>query len=271
LLWRAAEALLAVPGSAASWLKVVEEVEFFATPDENTVQMTIFVRREMKEFTRLCETLQKRLPELAGAGVAVMENSGRGRKTLRVRMGSTWGAKGLSYFVRDEKYWVSRGGFFQVNRYLLEPLVELVTKGRSGHLAWDLYAGVGLFSRILAKSFDQVVAVEAAAEDLLRSFHGEGRRAVAATTVKFLRQAVLERERPALVVVDPPRAGLGTEVCSLLTSIKPAEIVYVSCDPVTLGRDLRAMVDSGYTLHKLHMLDMFPQTFHQETVSVLRR
>jgi 23S rRNA (uracil1939-C5)-methyltransferase len=177
----------------------------------------------------------------------------------------------LNYTAGGESYWVSRGGFFQVNRYMIDPLLELVTHGRSGHLAWDLYAGVGLFSRVLARSFDEVVAVEAAAEDLMRSFRGKSRRAVAATTLDFLRQAVLQRERPDLVVMDPPRAGVGAEACTLLARVQPKEIVYVSCDPVTLGRDLRVMVDSGYRLDELHMVDMFPQTFHQETVVVMRR
>jgi 23S rRNA (uracil1939-C5)-methyltransferase len=127
-----------------------------------------------------------------------------------------------------------------------------------------------LFSQVLARSFTEVIAVEAAGSDLTRSFRGTGRRAIEATTVEFLRRAALERDRPQLVVLDPPRAGVGSEVCSLLLRVKPEEIVYVSCDPTTLGRDLKQMVDSGYTLHELHMVDMFPQTFHQETVAVLK-
>jgi 23S rRNA (uracil1939-C5)-methyltransferase len=89
--------------------------------------------------------------------------------------------------------------------------------------------------------------------------------------VEFLRRAVLERDRPDLIVMDPPRAGVGLEVCALLARLKAPEVVYVSCDPATLGRDLRAMVDSGYKLNQLHLVDMFPQTFHQETVAILRR
>ena len=102
---------------------------------------------------------------------------------------------------------------------------------------------------------------------------GEGRvvRAVAKTTVEFLRGAVLERGRPELVVMDPPRTGVGLEVCRLLGRVGAAEVVYVSCDPTTLVRDLRAMVDSGYNLAELHLVDLFPQTFHMETVAVLRR
>jgi 23S rRNA (uracil1939-C5)-methyltransferase len=271
VLWRAAEALLAINGSALSWLRATEEVEFFSAPAENAVQMTIFVRREPKGFPDFCEAFKRQLPELAGAGVAVIDNSGRGRKALRVRTGSSWGTTGLNYTVRDETYWVTRGAFFQVNRFMVDSLVGLVTRDRRGRLAWDLYAGVGLFSRVLSKSFNEVVAVEAASEDLARTFRGKGRRTIAATTVEFLRQGVLERERPELVVMDPPRAGVGPEVCSLLARIQPQEMVYVSCDPVTLGRDLRAMVDSGYNLRELHLVDMFPQTFHQETVAVLRR
>lgn len=270
VLWRAAETLLALNDTTRQWLRSAEEIEFFTTPDQQALQMTIFVRREPKGFPEFCAAFKEKLPALAGAGVAVIDSVGRGRKSLRIRAGSSWGAQGVNYEVLGEHYWVSRGGFFQVNRYMIDSLLEIVTQGRAGNLAWDLYAGVGLFSRGLAKNFAEVVAVEAAAEDLVRSFRGKGRRAVAATTVEFFRQAVLERERPDLVVVDPPRAGLGSEVCTLLARIRPDEIVYVSCDPTTLGRDLHAMIDSGYRLHELHMVDMFPQTYHQETVAVLK-
>ena len=193
------------------------------------------------------------------------------RRAERPRAIAAWGAEGLSYAAAGEKYWVSRGGFFQVNRFLVDDLVRMVTAGRQGVLAWDLYAGVGLFSRALKTSFDEVVAVEAVADDLVKTFKGDGRRAVAATTVEFLRGAVVQRERPELVVMDPPRAGVGAEVCALLGRVQAKEIVYISCDPVTLARDLKALVDFGYRINELHMVDMFPQTFHQETVVALGR
>jgi 23S rRNA (uracil1939-C5)-methyltransferase len=271
LLWRAAEALLALQGDASRWIRSTEEVELFTNREQSTLQLTLFLRKEpAPNFSHFCEALYSILPELAGAGVALIESNDRGRKAQRFRPGAHWGADGLSYSVGEENYWINRGGFFQVNRSILDPFVELVTANRRGKLAWDLYAGVGLFSQVLAKSFAEVVAVEAAATDLTRSFRGSGRRAVEATTSEFLRQAVLERDKPQLVVVDPPRAGIGSEVCSLIVRIKPNEVVYVSCDPATLGRDLKQMVDSGYKLYELHMVDMFPQTFHQETVAVLR-
>jgi len=233
--------------------------------------MTVFVRKEEAGFTALCDHMQKLVPELVGAGALLFSPQGSQRQPRNPRQLANWGTEGLNYRTASEDYWVGRGGFFQVNRFLVDELVRTVTAGRQGTMAWDLYAGVGLFSRVLAKSFLQVVAVEADATDLSKSFKGPGKRAVEATTVEFLRGAVVQRERPELIVMDPPRAGVGPEVCALLARISAPEIVYVSCDPVTLARDLKALASSGYNVVELHMMDMFPQTFHIETVVFLRR
>ena len=170
---------------------------------------------------------------------------------------------------------MSLGSFFQVNRLLVDALAALVVEGREGLLAWDLYAGVGLFARALAAKFERVVAVEAApfsAADLSHNLEGTKHKALRLTTRDFLRQqtrgAVV---RPDLIVVDPPRGGLGGEVASLVAKAAAREIVYVSCDPATLARDLNTLVQSGYHLRQIHMVDLFPQTFHMESVVVLSR
>jgi 23S rRNA (uracil1939-C5)-methyltransferase len=274
LLWRATEAFLRVAGedSAAALLgHNALEVEFFTTADEKKLQMTVFVGKSQVGLKALCEQMRELVPELTGATSVLVQFAGSQRRTQSPRQLERWGAEGLNYRVDGEDYWVSRGAFFQVNRFLIDELIRIVTAGRRGSIAWDLYAGVGLFSRALARTFQHVVAVEAAANDLVRSFKGPGRRAVEATTVEFLRSAVLQRERPELIVMDPPRAGVGAEVCALLERISAPQIVYVSCDPVTLARDLKLLARSGYNLAELHMIDMFPQTFHLETVTVLRR
>jgi 23S rRNA (uracil1939-C5)-methyltransferase len=72
-------------------------------------------------------------------------------------------------------------------------------------------------------------------------------------------------------VVDPPRTGLGAETCALLAKIAAPALVYVSCDPSTLARDLRTLAGSGYSLDSVSVADLFPQTFHLETVVHLRR
>jgi 23S rRNA (uracil1939-C5)-methyltransferase len=274
LVWRAAEALLQIATESSAMgrlLRTAAEVEFFITGDEKKLQMTLFVQKVQSGPDALCERMQELVPELAGADVSLVPSSETQRRTRRPRTLESWGTTGLNYAVGGEGYWISRGGFFQINRFLVDELVRIVTAGRRGAVAWDLYAGVGLFSRALARAFQQVVAVEEAANDLSRSFKGPGKRAVETTTVEFLRSAVVQRERPDLIVMDPPRAGVGAEVCALLARISPPEIVYVSCDPVTLARDLKLLVAAGYNIAAIHMVDMFPQTFHLETVMILRR
>jgi 23S rRNA (uracil1939-C5)-methyltransferase len=300
LLWRAAEALASLASTsldptAQRWLTAAVEAELFTNADQTKLQLTLFTRTAQRKqpsptdpgFTKLCVALQRLVPELTGAGIALLpaQSNDRGRRFERPKPGPQWGSPGLLYTVPeaseatgeaspDQAFWITRGGFFQINRHLLPELARIATSGRSGTLAWDLYAGVGLFSRALTQSFQQVVAVEAAesaATDLERALKGTAHRAVASTTLDFLKSAVLQRERPDLIVMDPPRAGVGAEVCALLNRLQTQEIVYVSCDPVTLARDLALLVEGGYRLAELHLVDMFPQTFHMETVAILRR
>lgn len=290
ILWRAAQAMAALARTDLArtdlgrtdlairgWLAAAIEVEFFTNGDESALQLVLFSRRPPAAgFAAFCKALQKAVPELAGAGVAVLPKiaSLQGRKSERAKPGEQWGKPGMVYGVGEDRHWVSRGAFFQVNRHLVPDLLQLAAGERTGTLAWDLYAGVGLFSRALAARFEQVIAVEVgepAATDLTAALKGKKQRAVAMTTLDFLEVAVVQRERPDLIVMDPPRAGVGAEVCALLARLRCPEIVYVSCDPVTLARDLKQLTDDGYKLIELNLVDMFPQTFHLETVAVLRR
>jgi 23S rRNA (uracil1939-C5)-methyltransferase len=168
---------------------------------------------------------------------------------------------------------VDNGAFFQVNRWLVDGLVEQVTAGYKGELAWDLFAGVGLFARKLAENFARVVAVEAAPQAtaaLKENLRGTGGSAVSASTLDFL-PGGCKGDKPDLVVVDPPRTGLGGETTTLLAEIAAPRLVYVSCDPATLARDLCALVATGYAVEKITLADLFPQTFHLETVVALRK
>ena len=258
------------------WLSAAAELELFTNDDLSKIQLTLFVAPRTKalqgSFTRMMNALQQRVPAVSGAAAAAFDP----RTGPTGRILAEHGAAGLNYRVGDQTYWVSRGAFFQVNRFLVETLANLVTAGRSGTIVWDLFAGVGLFSRILARSFAQVTAVESnaiASADLTLSFKklGPQHRAVAETTVAFLQKAITQRERPDLVVLDPPRAGAGLEVCALLARIAAPRIVYVSCDPTTLARDLAALLTAGYRIDAMHLVDLFPQTFHIETIVMLTR
>jgi 23S rRNA (uracil1939-C5)-methyltransferase len=169
-------------------------------------------------------------------------------------------------------YRVGHFSFFQVNRFLVDDLVRTVCAEENGRLALDLFAGVGLFSIPLAKRFERVVAVEsnpAAVRDLETNMRGKGTIEVRTTDVeRFLER---NKERPEFVVLDPPRDGLTPDAAKHLGRLQPARIAYVSCEPPTLARDLAVLAEAGYDLADIHMFDLFPQTFHMETVVRLRR
>ncbi len=276
VLWRMAQALLDLSnehGVCGHWLRAAAEIELFCTGDERAVQITFFMREKRSAgFAELCEGVKLLAPELVGAGAEFYADGGK-RTTARFHASASWGKGGIHYLAAGREYWVTRSGFFQVNRFLVEELVRVVTEGHKGLIVWDLFAGVGLFSRALAEVFDNVLAIEANAKSIrdLEAAKKANLRAIAVPVVEFLREAVIGREWPELVVMDPPRAGVGMEACRLLARMQVPQIVYVSCDPATLARDLRVMVDSGYNLAELHLVDLFPQTFHLETVAVLQR
>ena len=268
------EALKTVQEQASDWRlgEWFSEVELFADADQSTVLVALWSGRGRSEadrdLKRLWPQLVEAIPKVKGAAVFSTER-GKAQGTMLAHAGQ----QALTYRAAGEDYRVSLGSFFQVNRFLVDPLVELVVMDRSGEVAWDLYAGVGLFARVLAKRFKKVVTVEAAASsvrDLRVNLEGGAHRVAATSTLEFLRKARSDGQRkPDFVVVDPPRAGLGKEITALLKDVRPAHITYVSCDPATLSRDLKSLLDSGYQLTKLHMVDLFPQTFHLESVAML--
>lgn len=204
-------------------------------------------------------------------GVAVFEQVA-GRHVVEPAKVGELGDTRLQYQTTAGPYRVSAGSFFQVNRFLLDELTAAVCTAASGTLALDLYAGAGFFSKVLGRSFPQVIAVEASqtAHDDLRHNCGPEVKAVLATTEQYLSQVSSEL-RPDLVVADPPRGGLGENVVRGLARIKAPRIVYVSCDPSTLARDLRRLVADGYRIGQAHLFDMFPQTYHIESVFHLAR
>ena len=164
---------------------------------------------------------------------------------------------------------VSPRSFFQVNRFLVEPLVESVLGDSSGATALDLYAGVGLFALPLARRFKSVTAVEAgsaAARDLEVNAERAGLsvQTVRARVEDYLMKA---KETPEFVLADPPRAGLGKSVVADLVRLAPERLTVVSCDPATLARDLASL--KGYAIERLILVDLFPQTYHMETIAHL--
>ena len=158
---------------------------------------------------------------------------------------------------------VSRNSFFQVNRFLIDRLVECALGDARGEWAVDLYAGVGLFAVKLAERFGKVTAVESSSSGLRDLAHNFTQAAVNANVEDYLTGV---QETPDFILADPPRAGLGKLVVKELARIHAPRLTIVSCDPATLARDLQALLVSNYRIEKITLVDLFPQTFHLETV-----
>jgi 23S rRNA (uracil1939-C5)-methyltransferase len=253
------------------------EISLFCDAEETALLASVFTTGAAKGAADFAPALAEQIPALKGVEfVAEARGSERHQSPRTI---AQWGEPSLTYRAAGFNYRVDHGAFFQVNRWLIDQLVASVVgepetnAAQKGNLAWDLFAGVGLFARHLTGSFARVVAVESAPSAtaaLNENLRGTSGSAVQAPTLDFLRRS-RKAERPELIVVDPPRTGLGAEITTLLAAVAAPQLTYVSCDPATLARDLRALIATGYHIQSLTLADLFPQTFHLETVVHLRR
>ena len=261
----------------------VREVEFFANADDSQLLVDVGCARDARRAAvrEWAEELRAAMPKVAGV-VAFREANPGDRKASPQEVLVTVGEDHLTYQTKLAAYRVSAGSFFQTNRHLTDGLVKIVTDGQSGEAVLDLYAGVGLFSTALAGDFRHIVSVESSqtsSADLAcnRPSHGE---AVQATTEQYLARTenagragrgAVPVPKPDLAVVDPPRSGLGEGVARSLANLGAPRIVYVSCDPATLARDLVPLLAAGYRVEQVHLVDLFPQTYHLESIVRLTR
>ncbi|HTJ29471.1 MAG TPA: 23S rRNA (uracil(1939)-C(5))-methyltransferase RlmD [Acidobacteriaceae bacterium] len=275
----AAPALMSAALAVAEWSlghpapTPLREIEIFANQDDSEMLIALFVAETPDKETAHAwlTTLHATLPTHV-SGLRMEVNDGR----LEPNVVAISGRASLTYTTAGIAYRVDAGAFFQVNRFLLDDFVaRVVSYLPDAKLAWDLYAGVGLFARQLASRYERVEAVEiatASREALAHNLAETNAVPIISTTLDYLRANRERREpRPDAILVDPPRAGLGTEVTQLLNAIHAPDLVYVSCDPATLARDLKALTAERYRIAEITLVDMFPQTFHIETVVHLRQ
>jgi 23S rRNA (uracil1939-C5)-methyltransferase len=295
-------------GRTGNAVEGVREVEFFANGDDTRLLLEFLCAPEARRAAvrAWAEDLCTAMPEIAG--IVAFREPQKGVYEPLVAVGES----ALIYQTRHRSYRVSAGAFFQTNRFLVDELIEIVTAGRSGDLALDLYAGAGLFSTALACNFRHVISVESsqtAASDLPYNLPVNG-KVVAAEAEQYLNTgragacvgttragtggspaqrrgdgkkrkvgsgAVIPQLPhpdlivPDLIIVDPPRSGLGDPVARALSNLGAPRVTYVSCDPATLARDLVPLLAAGYRVVEAHLVDLFPQTYHLETVLHLVR
>jgi 23S rRNA (uracil1939-C5)-methyltransferase len=250
------------------------EIEAFADSADEKISLNVAFERFPKPAKELAAAFREALPQLESLLLAE-ESKDRFELT------------GPGYLFQEAggfRYRVSHLSFFQVNRFLVEDLLQTVIAGAKGETALDLYAGVGFFTLPLTRAFTRVVSVDAnlaATRDLHVNAESAGVTVISHNehAEEFLRKTA---EKADFVVLDPPRSGLGAEVSAKLAELGAAEIAYLSCDPSTLARDLAVLTGSKksgdvasastrYEIIDMHLFDLFPQTYHIETLVRLRR
>jgi 23S rRNA (uracil1939-C5)-methyltransferase len=249
--------------AAGVFPRTLREVEAFSNADDSKLLLTLTFAGFPSRAAELAEKVRGVLPDIESV---LFFDPTRERMEL-------FGPGFLEYEAEGSKYRVGHFSFFQVNRFLVNDLArEVCEREENGRLALDLFAGVGLFSIPLARRFERVVAVEsnpAATRDLEANVRSGGSIEVRTADVdRFLERY---KEKPDLIVLDPPRAGLEPDTVRRLARIAPPRITYVSCEPPTLARDLMGFREAGYDISEVHLFDLFPQTFHMEAVVRLKR
>ena len=253
----------------------IREIEAFADSTDEKIALNVAFEKFPKPAAELASDFRSALPQIESL---LLLDQKKNRFELT----------GPGYLLHEAggyKYRVSHLSFFQVNRFLIEDVLKTVTADAHGTLALDLYSGVGFFTLPLARAFHRVISVDAnlaATRDLQSNAEAAG---VTITSHNEHAEAFLQKteEKPDFVVLDPPRAGLGAEAAVKLADLGAKEIVYVSCDPSTLARDLAVLTNSSrkpkeisgpaghYEIAAMHLFDLFPQTFHIETLVRLKR
>lgn len=227
----------------------------------------------------LIRALRQALPGLVG--VVLCANTKKSNVILGDSYRVLWGEDRLEETLCGHTFRLSVPSFFQINRPQTEVLYSRALEFAAltgGETVVDLYCGIGTISLTLAKQAGQVIgvevvpqAVEDARENALRAGLSHKTRFECGDASDLALRLETEGIRPDVVVVDPPRKGLASDVVDTIARMAPERVVYVSCDPATLGRDVKRFQAHGFRAVKAEAVDMFPGTAHVETVVLLLR
>lgn len=251
------------------------EIEAFADSSDSKIALNVALERFAMPPKDIAATFRDAVPALESL---LLLDQSRQRFELS-------GPGYLEQYAGGFTFRVNHLSFFQVNRFLIEDLLRSALQDAKGNTALDLYAGVGFFTLPLTKRFGRVVSVDANLSAIrdLRTNAATAEVSVVSEnehTEEFLKKW---NEQADFVVLDPPRAGLGGNSAARLANLGAQEIVYLSCDPSTLARDLAVLTWSErkpvteiepqhrYEITQVDLFDLFPQTFHIETLVRLRR
>lgn len=176
----------------------------------------------------------------------------------------------VSYRLNENNYFFNANTFFQCNQYLVRQLAEKAVERVKGKTAFDLYCGVGLFSLLLANRFREVFGVDTNKTAI--EFAKKNAEHARLDNIVFKNERVrdfltnIQAKKVDFILIDPQRSGVKKGTLDKLAELRANRISYVSCNPSTLARDLRILINLGYEIKKITALDLFPQNHHVETV-----
>ena len=240
------------------------------------------------------DALIDRLAEMPGmTSITLSPNTRRTNVIMGDSFKVLWGQGYITDYIGNIKYQISPLSFYQVNPVQTEKLYSLALEYadlKGGETVWDLYCGIGTISLFLAQKAGKVYGVEiipqaiddarknaevngienaeffvGKAEEVLPRWYRENEGAEAGL------RGDRSRARADVIVVDPPRKGCDEALLDTIVKMQPEKVVYVSCDPATLARDLKVLCGKGYELERVRAVDMFPMTVHVETVCLLSK
>lgn len=249
---------------------------FTRTNRVGQVHLTIVSARGFGSATEtLAPTMQKACPELCGIVLCV--NKSRGNSVLDGVFHTLWGSETISETLCGLQFQISPQSFFQINPDQAEYLYDKAVAYAAPHggTVLDLYCGTGTISLCLARKADRVIGAEIvpeAVENARKNADANGIRNtefICADAGHAAEELARRGIRPDAIVVDPPRKGMYENTVEAIAEMSPARLVYVSCDPATLARDIKRLSAYGYTVTDGVAVDMFPRTHHVETVVLM--
>ena len=208
--------------------------------------------------------------------VAYLEPRLDNLKSLILNNKCIYGKSHITFKIDDLKFNLSYKSFYQVNLDVMIKLYKKVTSYASNiknDTILDLYCGIGTITSLLSKQAKKVIGIEVVEEAVLNA--EENAKLNSINNIEFKRGKVenvinlLKDENINTIVMDPPRSGVDRKVIDAIIKIEPKQIIYVSCDPATLARDLNILSEHNYEIDEIIPFDMFPQTKHVETVTRL--
>ena len=242
-------------------------------------QLTLIAAtRKMPALAELVHRLRQAEPSLTG--ILINHNQRGDNVILGDRTDVLWGEPMLEDRLCGHSFLLSPEAFYQVNHAQAERLYECAVAfaGLTGQeTVLDLYCGAGTITLALAERAKTVIGVEIVPEAVENARQNAQRNGM--DNVEFLcadagqaaRQLAARGVAPDVLVVDPPRKGLDAPTRDAVLQMRPPRIVYVSCDPATLARDVRELTGAGYAMEKAQAFDLFPRTRHVETVVLLSK